>query len=388
MEDFKKVCMFFGNDDELTMESLSSGDTEEIFGDQSVDDDTPFEEEKPADADIDPEDIFDESNPQGNVGEEVDNEEEKVEQPDSSKEKGSSPKSTNSSAYQLIAKALKDDDVLPDLTDEFINEITSPDKFAEAIEKQVTARLESKQKRIDDALNNNVPVDEIKRFENALNYLDQIGEETLSGESDESENLRKQIIYQDYINKGFNPAKATKKTEASFNAGTDVEDAIDALESNKEHFGGEYKELIEAKEKENKLEKQMRDAQVTEFKKKVLETEEPFGIKVDKTTRQKMFENIVKPIHKDSDGKLLTAIQKYSKDNPNDSEYYFGLFYTMTDGFKNIDKFVGQKVKQGTKKSLTELEHRLKNTPLNGDGSVDFEFGNDSESFIGKKISF
>ena len=57
----------------------------------------------------------------------------------------------------------------------------------------------------------------------------------------------------------------------------------------------------------------------------------------------------------------------------------------MTDGFKNIDKFIGQKVKQSTKSSLKELEHKLRNTPLNGDGSVDFDFGkDDSESFFGK----
>ena len=76
----------------------------------------------------------------------------------------------------------------------------------------------------------------------------------------------------------------------------------------------------------------------------------------------------------------MTSLQKYSKENPSDSEYYFSLFYELTDGFKNVDKLVGQKVKQGTKSALKDLDKRLKNTPLNIDGSVDFNSGLDENS--------
>ena len=100
-------------------------------------------------------------------------------------------------------------------------------------------------------------------------------------------------------------------------------------------------------------------------------------------TRQKIYENAIKPVHKEKDGQVLTTIQKYSKDNPLDAEYYLSLFYTMTDGFKNIDKFVGQKVSKAKKSALNELENKLRNTPLNGDGSVDFDFGKtDDQSFF------
>lgn len=379
MKEFnKKVCMFFGADEGLSMGAVEDA-SDSPFDDTVQATDSPFaeeNEEKPADV-VDAESIFDEDNPQGNVGDDSDNEEETVELLKSDKDKGSSPKLTHSSAY---LKALKDDGVLPDLTDEFIQEATTPEKFAEAIELQVKARMDDRQKRIDEALAVNVQIDDIKRFENALTYLDGIEEDVLVDESDESENLRKQIIYQDYINKGFKPERAQKEVNKSFNAGTDVEDAKLALDSNKEYFKEEYDELIEKNKLKVKQEKLERDKQVSEFKKKILETEDPFGIKVDKATRQKVLDNIVKPVHKDSDGKLLTSLQKYSKENPSDSEYYFSLFYELTDGFKNVDKLVGQKVKQGTKSALKDLDKRLKNTPLNIDGSVDFNSGLDENS--------
>lgn len=57
-----------------------------------------------------------------------------------------------------------------DLTDEFIQEATTPEKFAEAIELQVKARMDERQ-RIDEALAVNVQIDDIKRYENAITYL-------------------------------------------------------------------------------------------------------------------------------------------------------------------------------------------------------------------------
>lgn len=372
--------MFFGVDEDLSMDAFEDA-SDSPFDNSVVHTDSPFDEEnKEKPADVENSDvIFDEDNPQGIVGDESDNEEETVEPPKSTKDKGSSPKLTHSSAY---LKALKDDGVLPDLTDEFIQEATTPEKFAEAIELQVKARMDERQKRIDEALAVNVQIDDIKRYENALTYLDGIEEDVLVDESDESENLRKQIIYQDYINKGFKPERAQKEVAKSFNAGTDIEDAKLALDSNKEYFKEEYDELIEKNKLKVKQEKLVRDTQVSEFKKKVLETEEPFGIKVDKNTRQKVLDNIVKPVHKDKDGKLLTSLQKYSKENPSDSEYYFSLFYELTDGFKNVDKLVGQKVKQNTKSALRSLDNKLKNAPLNGDGSFDFNSGLDEQSHL------
>lgn len=387
MEVFKNDSFSFADDDGLTMDSLSSGFDDDVFGDTSPGTDEKDKDDNNGADDIDPEDVFgdaEDGDGQESVGNKKDKKD-KVDAPDSDDtNKGSSPKKSHSSAY---LKALKDDGVLPDLDDEFIDQADTPEKFAEAIEKQVEARLDEQQRRIKEALDNKVAVDDIKRFEGAINYLSQIDEDSISDESEESENLRKNLIYQDFINKGFKPERAKKEVEKSFNAGTDIEDAKLALESNREYFTEEYNELIAEQKEKAKQERIQKENSILEFKKKVMEGEDPLGIKVDKSTRQKILDNIVKPTFKDVDGRLLTPLQKYSKDNPNDAEYFFSLFYTMTNGFKNIDKLVGHQVKAKTKSSLKELDNKLRNTPIGTDGMVDFNFGSDDEeSYFGKGI--
>ena len=372
-----KVVLFFDEDTEFSMDSLEVGADEDLFGD-----DEPVEQEednKDADDNVDPESIFGDDNSQENVGEDEDKEKE---DPDKSNEDaGSSPKTK---FYSSALKALKDDGVLPDLEDDFITKVKTPEEFAEAIEKQVAARMSESERRIKEALDNNISVDEIKKFENALGYLDSINDELIEADNDEGETIRRQIIYQDFINKGFKPERAEKEVNKSFNGGTDIDDAKAALESNKEYFKDEYDNLIEARKKDIQAQKKAKEEELKLFQKKVLETENPFGISVDKQTRQKIYENAVKPVHKDKDGRVMTTVQKYTKENPLDAEYFFSMFYTMTDGFKNLDKFIGQKVKASSKSALRDLESKIKNVPMNGDGTVDFGFGNNDEnSFFG-----
>lgn len=374
-----KVVLFFDEDTELSMESLEVGMDEDLFGD---DEEVEQEEEnKDADDNVDPESIFGGDSGQENVGEDKDKE---MEEPDESdKDAGSSPKTFYSSAL----KALKDDGVLPDLEDDFITKVKTPEEFAEAIEKQVAARMSESERRIKEALDNNASIDEIKKFENALGYLDSINDDLIESDSDEGETIRRQIIYQDFINKGFKPERAEKEVNKSFNGGTDIDDAKAALESNKEYFKDEYDNLIEERKKSVLAQKKAKEEELKSFQKKVLETEKPFGILVDKQTRQKIYENAAKPVHKDKDGKVMTTVQKYTKENPLDAEYFFSMFYTMTDGFKNLDKFIGQKVRASSKSALRDLENKIKNVPLNGDGTVDFGFGkDDQDSFASGKL--
>ena len=58
----------------------------------------------------------------------------------------------------------------------------------------------------------------------------------LSDESEKGEKLRKDLIYQDFLNRGYSKERATKEVQKSLNAGTDIEDARESLKSNKEFF--------------------------------------------------------------------------------------------------------------------------------------------------------
>lgn len=304
---------------------------------------------------------------------------------ESDKEKGTSPKNN---FYSSIAKALKEEGIFPDLDEETADKIKAPEDFAEAVEKQIQARFDERQKRIDEALNAGIEPSEIKRYENTLSYLNSLQDSAISDETDKGEKLRQQLIFQDFINRGYSKERAQREVQKSFNSGTDIEDAKEALASNKEFFQNEYDNLVKEAQEGEKREAQERKEQAEKLKKSILEDTKVFGdIQVDKATRQKVFDNISKPVYKDPEtGELFTAIQKYEMENRTEFLKNVGLLFTLTDGFKNLDGLVKGKVRKEVKKGLRELEHTLNNTSRTSDGNLKFVSGveDDPESFIGK----
>lgn len=298
---------------------------------------------------------------------------------------GTSPK-TN--FYSSIASALKEDGIFQNLDNDKAKEIKDAESFAQAMRDEVTAQLDERQKRIDEALNAGIEPSEIQKYEKTLNYLDSIKDENISDESEQGEQLRRQLIYNDFINRGYSKERAQREVKKSFDAGTDIEDAKESLKSNKEFFKNSYDSIVEEAKKaeEKEIEERKKDAET--LKKNILEEENVFGeIQIDKATRQKVFDNISKPVYKDPEtGELFTALQKYEMDNRLDFLKNVGLIYTLTDGFKNLDGLIKGKVKKEVRKGLRELETTINNTARTSDGNLKFATGvdEDPESYVGK----
>ena len=296
---------------------------------------------------------------------------------------GTSPKNF----YSSIAKALKEEGIFPDLDDDGLSNVKDPEDFRDLIDQQIKAGLDERQKRIDEALNAGVEPTEIRKYENTINFLDSIKEENISDEGDKGEKLRKDLIYQDFINRGYSKERATREVQKSFNAGTDIDDAKEALKSNIDFFRDKYDELVNDAKSEAEQEERERKEQAEKLKSSILNDKDVFGdLSVDKSTRQKIYDNIAKPVYKDPEtGEYFTAIQKYEMENRIDFLKNIGLLFTLTDGFKNLDGLVKGKVKKEVKKGLRELEHTLNNTARTSDGNLKFVSGvdEDPESFIG-----
>lgn len=298
---------------------------------------------------------------------------------------GTSPK-TN--FYSSIASALKEDGIFQNLDNDKAKEIKDAESFAQAMRDEVTAQLDERQKRIDEALNAGIEPSEIQKYEKTLNYLDSIKDENISDESEQGEQLRRQLIYNDFINRGYSKERAQREVKKSFDAGTDIEDAKESLKSNKEFFKNSYDSIVEEAKKaeEKEVEERKKDAET--LKKNILEEEKVFGeLQIDKATRQKVFDNISKPVYKDPEtGELFTALQKYEMDNRLDFLKNVGLIYTLTDGFKNLDGLIKGKVKKEVRKGLRELETTINNTARTSDGNLKFATGvdEDPESYVGK----
>ena len=222
--------------------------------------------------------------------------------------------------YSSIAKALQEEGIFPELDESKTDSISTPEDFAQIVEQTIQSKLDERQKRIDDALNVDIEVSEIRRYETTLQYLDSLEESVISNEGEDGEQLRKKLIYQDFVNRGYSVERAQREVQKSLNAGTDIEDAQEALVSNKEFFNSQYDAMIkDAKAEDQKL-LNSRKEESDKLKKSLLEDNKVFGeIQLDKTTRQKIFDNIAKPVFKDpKTGELYTAIQKYEMDNRTD----------------------------------------------------------------------
>lgn len=280
-----------------------------------------------------------------------------------------------------ILTALKDDGILPDVDSELIQKAKSPEDFANIIEAQVAARLDATQQFLKKALDSGMTPDEIKTYQDTQAFLESIEEETLEDEdNEESLSLAKNLIYQDFLNRNFTPERAKKEIEKSIKAGTLVEDAKTALESNKDFYRGKYEATLREREEATNKARKAAEKLKQEFIKKTTETKEPFkGLTLDEKTRRVVLENATKPI-KDTEGNLYTPVQKYIKENPNDAQYFMSLFYTLTDGFTNIDKLVGGKVKETTKKVVSNIEKVLNTSSrFNDSGNALFPKDEDSK---------
>lgn len=298
---------------------------------------------------------------------------------------GTSPK-TN--FYSSIASALKEDGIFQNLDNDKAKEIKDAESFAQAIRDEVSAQFDERQKRIDEALNAGIEPSEVQKYERTLNYLDSIKDENISDESEQGEQLRRQLIYNDFINRGYSKERAQREVKKSFDAGTDIEDAKESLKSNKEFFKNSYDSIVEEAKKaeEEEIKERQKDAET--LKKNILEEEKVFGeLQIDKATRQKVFDNVSKPVYKDPEtGELFTALQKYEMDNRLDFLKNVGLIYTLTDGFKNLDGLIKGKVKKEVRKGLRELETTINSTARTTDGNLKFATGvdEDPESYVGK----
>lgn len=335
--------------------------------------------------DVDPESIFNAEDNDESSQEGVSSDEDSKNKGDSTSQKsGSSPKNT----YSSIAAALKEDGVLLNLEDDDIANINTPDDFAEVIEKEVTKRLDDSQRRMKEALDYGVQPEEVTQYERTINYLNTLDEDTISAEDEQGETLRRQLIFQDYINRGFSQEKAKKEVEKSFSAASDVEDALEALEGNKQFFTDSYNKLITDAKAASEAEKKTIQKQAEDLRKNILSTEKPYeGITLSKDRRQKIYDSITKVVAKTADGRGLNAIQKYEQDNPVEYKQKLATLFELTDGFKKLDALISGKANKQTRQSLKELEHTLRNTPTYADGRLKLANGSeDEESYQGLRL--
>ena len=331
---------------------------------------TPDEEtEQPA------EEEEDETQPSERVGEEEDNDENEDDTAPK-KSRGSSP-----TVYSSIAEALKKDGIFPDFEDSELEAVKTPEDFAELFEKAINARVDETTRRINEAMTNGVQPDTIRQYEQTIGYLNSITEDALKAEGDEGDNLRKSLIYNDLINKGYTEDRAKREIEKTFKAGDDVVDAQDALEALKSFYTKGYQSVQDEAKRKAEEAKANQKKQSETFRKMVLEDEIKIGDnKLDKRTCQKIYDAVNKPVYKDPDtGRLLTAVQKFQKEQPLEFLKQLGMWFVLTDGGKSVKSLTKKELQEEKNKGIRELERKINSSSFSG-GSLRYDGGNSDTS--------
>lgn len=356
----------FGEPEEETQEEENESEQEETK-----------EKENTKTTEVDPDRLFEDK------PESVGSDDEGDEEDTASNKDGSSP-----DFFSSIANAFAEEGIFPDLDEETIKNIKTPADFRKAIDAQIEASLDEQQKRIKEALDYNVPVDKIKEKENIITALNNISDDQITAEDEQGENFRRRVICQDYLNRGFSQDRAKRETERSFTAGSDIEDAREALNSIIEFHKADYKNMVEEAKAITKQYEEEAKKRSEKIKDTIFNNKNKFfdNAALDDKIKQKAYDAIYKPIWKDPQtGRYLNAIQKLEYDNSEEYAANLGLIYALTDGFKSFDGLLKGKIKKEVKKGFSELERKINNSSRDMSGNLRFTSGvSDTDSYFGK----
>lgn len=327
------------------------------------------------------EDLFGEGNASpekvGNEGV-TENELKEEKKPESNQTKATSP----DNLYSSIAEAMVDDGFFSDFKDDVKN-CKSASDLLELVEKHVNSRLDETQKRIDEALNNGVEPSVVAKTERTLKFLEGITNDTIEDESDSSVKLRQQLIYNDYLSKGFSQKKAAELVKRSFDDGTDIDDAKEALESYTSSVRKNYNSLLDNARNEKKKIEEENNQRKDELKKMILDNKDTFGEELNQNTRQKIYDVATKAYRKDKEsGDYMTELEIYEQEHPVDFLANVAYYFAITDGFKNKKTLTDAAEKKATKAGLKKLEQVINGTQRNSDGSLRLVGGRQNETYL------
>lgn len=274
---------------------------------------------------------------------------------------------TGSPNVYSIASALRDDELLfTSLNDEEIKGIDSFEKFKEAVLKDRQSMLTETQRRIQDALDNNVKLSEIQKHENVISNcerligeLSKITDSDIKADSDEAVTLRRNLIYQDLINKGNSKDVARSKVERIFTAGIDRDEAVDAYEACKAFYQKKIEDVKEDMTKLVEKEKNKRQEYSDKLEKSILE--EPFfgDLKVDDKTRREIL-RVATERKRMSNGESLTELERLYAEDPVKFNRNINALLVLTNGFKDISALVKEKAEKEVRKHDSALEKLLR----------------------------
>lgn len=270
--------------------------------------------------------------------------------------------------YSTLAAEFKAKGVLANL-DLDKEKITSMEDINKALEREIESRLTGRQRKIDEAINAGVPAKEIDKQLKSVESLKGISQDFVS--DPENSDFRKNVIAQDFINKGYNKEKAIVLAQRSIDAGEDVQDAIDSLNEIISLEESKIDKLITGeREKESKA--------INDIKELIQEKEEILpGIKLTIEQKEALYNSVIT-----DKGNKENAFMKAQQEDPLGSRMKLEALFFITKGFTDFSAFG----KSQETKISNSIESLLRGTSFTSDGRVNTETKDSMSSFTLKDL--
>ncbi len=258
--------------------------------------------------------------------------------------------------FSSLVQALKEGGILADVEED---NIKNQEDFLKVIDDSVKARefedLNENQKEYLEALRAGIPHEVVAQHQQTQADYASITDEALEDESDEGENLRRNVIMVNYMTKGISEAKAKKLTDKLVESGEDISEAKDAIvelrEAEKKAFEAEKQGRVQQKAQQAKQEKEAME----QLNKIVKDTKEIIpGLQIPINIKNQIIKELTQPVGYTDDKRPLDRISKYLHDNPIEGRVKLAYLLTVTDNFKKMDVLENKKAKKQIFKGLEE----------------------------------
>ena len=274
----------------------------------------------------------------------------------------SSPKlNETEQLYSNLAAEFQSKGVLPGLD---IAKVKSLEDIQEAIKNQIESSLTDRQKLIEDAQKTGAPVSEVMEKTDTIDKLKRVTPEYMKDERNLP--FRRTAIVQDALTKGYSKERAEVMAQRSIDAGTDIEDANEALASLIKTEETSLQGIISAAKKKE-------DDNLNNIKNYISTTPEVIpGISLTDSQKDELYNQITTDV-----GNNESAFEVAQKADPISMRIKIEALHYLTGGFKDFSIFG---TKQETK-ITNNIENLLRGANFTGGGTVDTNVSDDNSNF-------
>lgn len=177
-------------------------------------------------------------------------------------------------------------------------------------------------------------------------------------ENDDNSKLREKILKHWYEKSTtFKPEKINKLIENHVSLGDDVDLAKDAVDEMRDYYKDEVKKQEEQTQKQQEEFKKEHSQQLENLKNKIDQMEEVLpGHKINKQTKDKIYDTITKPVAQDDKGNVLNSIWNKRLQDP----FKFDTMLAYLDHIGVLDGKFDKLTKPAKSQAVDDLQNLIK----------------------------